>query len=112
MILYLQSICSGHLVNTPDSVEYVLRSAMVGCQVSVQVVTIGSGGSYYMIAGGGSGYVDHSIQSLMVGDTVQVIFDQKNSKYIYRVAVNNNEVMTSRPGDNAQGSTSRFNNFS
>ena len=64
-----------------------------------------------MIAGGGSGYVDHSIQSLMVGDTVQVIFDQKNSKYIYRVAVNNNEVMTSRPGDNAQGSTSRFNNF-
>ena len=88
---------TSHLLK--DSVvpqEMVIRSAMRNCQVEVDFVVIGAGGSYSNKGGGGSGFVDSSKQFLWEGDKISINF--VNDELSFKVKVSDQEIIQSRPG--------------
>ena len=88
---------TSHLLK--DSVgpqELVLRSAIRNCQVEVDFVVIGAGGSFSNKGGGGSGYVDSSKHFLWDGDIISIHFvDEEVS---FKVKVSAQDIIQSRPG--------------
>ena len=88
---------TSHLLK--DSVgpqEMVIRSAMRNCQVEVDFVVIGAGGSYSNKGGGGSGFVDISKLFLWEGDKISINF--VNDELSFKVKVSDQEIIQSRPG--------------
>ena len=84
------------LIDSVGPQEMVIRSGMRNCQVEVDFVAIGAGGSYSSKGGGGSGFVDHSKEYLWDGDIISVDFVDKERSF--KVKKSGYEIIQSRPG--------------
>ena len=84
------------LIDSVGPQEMVIRSGMRNCQVEVDFVAIGAGGSYSSKGGGGSGFVDLSKEYLWDGDIISVDFVDKERSF--KVKKSGYEIIQSRPG--------------
>ena len=88
------------LIDSVGQQEMVLRSGMKNCQVEVDFVVIGAGGSYSNKGGGGSGYVNNSKEYLRDGDIISVDFvDKERAFNVKGGRSRDREIIQSRPGE-------------
>ena len=83
--------------------EILVNSAINDCSVDIEMVAVGPGGSYEMLAGGGSGYVNSTNLTVVPGSVIRVQSSQAGSKFTFSVSVNQAEVLRSTPGQDGAG---------
>ena len=102
---------SNILIDTPYDQEIHVRSAMKTCQVQVDLIAIGAGGRSFSpvgsglaIAGGGSGFVNHTSVPMMVDSTIKIDYVENwtNNTNYYLVMDNNGVLLQTMPGENGR----------
>ena len=86
-----------------DDMEILVNSAIKDCLVDIELVVVGPGGSYEMLAGGGSGYVNSTRISVEPGSVIRVESRQTGGKFTFSVSVNQTEILSSTPGQDGTG---------
>ena len=86
-----------------SDMEILVNSAINDCYVDLELVAVGPGGSYEMLAGGGSGRVSNTSLSVLAGTLVRLQSQQTGSRFTFSVSLNGSEVLSSTPGDDGCG---------
>ena len=110
-----QDICRLALLNNSSHIlldyvvtdmEILVNSAINDCFVELEMVAVGPGGSYEMLAGGGSGFVSSSRISVKAGTVMRLQSHQTGSKFTFSVSqtgASQAEILTSTPGQDGVG---------